>query len=113
MKRIFIITLSILLFSSCDIFEDDYDEFIDAYKNILVTREKFKNDSVKAEQEIQKIYEEFGFTAESFKEEYFNLANEKPRRFYELIDSIRERAKRELIEYHEKTGKENQIDDEE
>ena len=113
MKRILIITMSTILFISCDIFEDDYDDFINAYKNILVIREKFKNDSVKAEQEIQSIYEEFGFTAESFKEEYFNLANEKPRRFYELIDSIRESAKRELIEYHEKTGKENQIENKE
>ncbi|MFC2131660.1 hypothetical protein ACFLSQ_09520 [Bacteroidota bacterium] len=112
MKRILLIIMSVFLFSSCDIFEDDYDDFIDAYKNIIVTREKFKNDSVKAEQEIQKIYKIFGFTTESFKEEYFDLANEKPRRFYELIDSIRERAKRELIEYQNKAGKENQIEDE-
>ena len=97
MKKILFINIFFLLILGCDYFESDYENFTEAYKNILIVRETYKNDSTKAEQEILKVYDKYGYTKESFKDEYFRLANENPRKFYELVDSVRERAKRETV----------------
>ncbi len=96
--------LSFLFISSCDYFEDDNEDFINAYQKILIIREKYQNDSLKdkANSEIQKVYKEFGFTPESFKIQYFKIARQNPKQFYELVDSIRNRAKQEIIEIKNK-----------
>jgi dsDNA-specific endonuclease/ATPase MutS2 len=102
MKKVIIILLSISVFFSCDYFSDDHEEFIDAYKHILIAREKYKDDSLKADKEVEKIYDKYGYTKNSFKEEFFEIAQEEPKRFRELLDSIRERAVRELQTIKEK-----------
>lgn len=81
----------------CDYFKDDEENFIDAYKSILFVREKYKKDSVRAENEILKIYNKYGFTQQSFKEEFFEIAHEDTRRFYDLLDSIREKVRVDML----------------
>src|SRR3989339_703202 len=107
MKKIRLFCALLLIISGCDWFESDNEEFIETYKNILIIREKYKNDSAKSANAIQKIYEQYDYTAESFKEEYFDLAQNQPRKFYELLDTIRERAKMEIINSGVKKKKEN------
>ena len=114
MKITLLLSILIITFfsNSCDFFEDDKENFIEAYKNILIVREQFKKDSNQAQKMINGIYEEFGYTLESFKEEYFEIAQEHPKLFYSIIDSIRERAKKELHEMSDKDESEEQEEEE-
>lgn len=98
MMKFILILITSFIVLGCDYFRDSEENFVDAYKNILVAREKYKNDSLKAEKQIKKIYDEYGYTQESFKEEFFNIAHKDTRRFYDLLDSIREKVRLDLIE---------------
>ncbi|MFH1050273.1 MAG: hypothetical protein V1779_05000 [bacterium] len=102
MKKIIIINIVLLMLFSCDLIRDDYDKFSAAYKKILVAREIYQNDLLKSNKEVEKIYKEFGYNEESFKEEYFDLARKNPKIFQEILDSLRETTQRELIEYQDK-----------
>lgn len=103
----FAILFVFIFVNACDYFDDNIDDFVDAYQKILIIREKYQADSLKAKAdfEIQKVYKEFGFTAETFKKQYFEIAHKNPKQFYELVDSIRNRAKLELIEINKKNAK--------
>jgi len=107
--KIFLYLSILLIFtfiSACDYFQDDYEDFVNAYQKILIIREKYQADSLKtkAEKEIKKVYKEYGFTAESFKKQYFKIAHQDPKKFYELVDSIRNRAKNEIMELNKKAA---------
>ncbi len=102
MKKILLLSITLLLLFSCDFFQEDYRNFAIAYKKILIAREVYQEDSLKSNSEIEKIYKEYGFTQESFQEEYFDLAKNEPKIFQEILDSLRETTQRDLIEYQEK-----------
>lgn len=102
MKKLMIILVCCFTVIGCDLFRDSEEDFISAYKEILLIREKYKNDSLKAEKEINKIYEEYGFTQESFKDAFFEIAHKDTRKFYNLLDSIREKVRQDLINKNKK-----------
>ncbi len=106
--------LVVLILTSCDYFSDDNDEFINAYKKILIVREQYKADSLKwkADKEIKKIYEEYGYTEQSFRDKFFELATEDSRKFYELLDSIRYEVRQELNRIREEKKSKNSPDKE-
>jgi len=110
MKK-YLFFLIALLLTYCDYFGNNDEEFVKAYKKILIVREKFKGDSLKtkADKEIKKIYAEYGFTEQSFREKFFELATKDSRKFYELLDSIRNQVRDELNQIHqERIKKDNQ-----
>jgi hypothetical protein len=93
-----VLILSIIFsFVACDYFKDDEENFFDAYKSILVAREKYKNDSLRAEKEIDKIYKKYDYTQQSFKETFFKIAHSDTRKFYDLLDSIRNQVRIDLM----------------
>ena len=100
MKKILTLTiLSLFALASCGWFGgNDKENFIEAYKEILVARELYKNEPKRADEAIESVYQKYGFTKKSFKERYFEIARENPREFYEIIDSVRESAKKEILE---------------
>jgi hypothetical protein len=98
---IYLITLiSVLILYSCSFFEDDKDKFIETYRELLIIREMYK-DTSRVNKEIGKLFEKNGYDWNSFTEEY-NSYKEKPETFMQIMDSVRERNQRELLEYRNK-----------
>jgi|GEM_PF-3369590 len=105
MKKILLLIFVSLLVGTCDIFHEDYSKFAGAYKKILIARELNQDDSLNAKKEIDKIYREYNLTEESFKEEYYYLNKKNPKKFQEILDSLREEIQRELTKYQMKIRK--------
>lgn len=96
-KSIVTVLIVIVCFlSSCNQTREDKDRFVNAYLDILIAREKF-NDSTSANKEVMKVYDRYGFTETSFRDKYFEFA-ENPNEFIQIVDSIRELAKRKVKE---------------
>jgi hypothetical protein len=85
---------------SCSFFEDDKEKFTETYREILIIREMYK-DSARVNKEIEKLFEKNGYNWQSFDEEY-NQFKVNPEVFMEIMDSVRERNQRELIEFRKK-----------
>lgn len=109
MYKKIILVLCLCLFSACSDWDFNWnfldggkDNFIETYKEILIVREKYP-DTSKTNKEVIKIYEKHEYTEQSFREDFFKFAKDKEE-FIEMIDTARERAKRELLEL-EKTKK--------
>jgi hypothetical protein len=102
MKKIFTLIVFYLFLNSCNLFHDDTGNFEDAYKKILIAREIYQDDSLKAKKEIEKIYKEYNFSDESFKDEYYRLTQKNPMKFQEILDSLREEIQREMLHYQKK-----------
>lgn len=94
-KYLLIITL-FLLVSCSKWFGNDDDKFINLYKEIFIVRLKYIDDSLKAKPEILKIYEKYGYTEKTFSDK-FKEYESKPEELLILLDSARERAKREIL----------------
>ena len=99
MRILVIVFTSAFILSSCSLWErlrgSDKENFINTYKEILVTRELYP-DTSKANRKVESIMKNHGYTHESFKEEYFRFA-EDSEEFIKLIDSARSLAKDEII----------------
>lgn len=91
--------LTACLLSSCNHTQEDKENFVNAYLDILIVREKFE-DSLAANAEVMKVYDKYGFTEVSFRDKYFEFA-EKPDEFIQVVDSIRALAKRKVQEIEE------------
>lgn len=99
MKKIvsFVVIIFGFILVQCSLFEDSKEEFIETYKEILIVRYQ-EPDSAKANQLVKEIIEKNGFTEETFKQKFFEYAKDNPDEFRVILDSLRERIKREIID---------------
>lgn len=96
---IYVFTIFILLLStiSCKkIFGPGEDDFIEAYKEILIAREQVL-DSTLLHDEYIKIYDKFGYSEKSFNDQLLEY-EKSTTKFLEILDSVQNRAARELIQ---------------
>ncbi|MEJ5286041.1 MAG: hypothetical protein CH6_4211 [Candidatus Kapaibacterium sp.] len=100
MKKPFFLlfVVCILLFScSKEKYSSEEKKFMKTYKEILVARYTF-TDSVKANQEVNKILKRNGFTLREFLNFSWNLRMKDTKKFQEMMDSIKNEASREVID---------------
>lgn len=103
MKKSILLIVSLMILNSCDwfsetwdtVWESDKDRFIETYTEILVVRGKY-SDTAKANTEVRKVLEKHDYTEYEFRQQYFNLANDREQ-FLAIIDTARQRAKDELL----------------
>lgn len=70
---------------------DNKEKLLNVYKEVLIAREKFQ-DSLQANQEVQKVLRKNGYSEIQFRNEIFKLA-ESEKDFLQTIDSLRNYAK--------------------
>ena len=92
-----------LIFISCNSEESKVNEFKDIYFDILKIREK-EPDTTKANPLVRKLLNDYGYNEESFRQYSMELYSKNPQAFTAVIDSVRTKAEKDLIEY----GKERQ-----
>ncbi len=103
MRAIIIFFVTAAALQACGLFGgDDNEDFMKAYEEILIVREKYPDDKIKARSEIGDVYEKYGYTEESFKEKYFEMSEENPQKLYRMIDSLRKRAEKKIYDKKEK-----------
>lgn len=83
-----IILISFL--TSCDSRKEIDPNFIDTYKNILVVRKRFVDDSLTAARKVDSVMQAHNYTEPEFKEDYFMYAKEYNQQFITAIDSLRD-----------------------
>lgn len=89
MKKIILFAASIIIFSCND--NVDIDKFSKVYTQILVVRE-LNSDSLTANQHVQKIIADNGYTMASFQKEFESLSNH-PENLKKLYAKIKSDAK--------------------
>lgn len=102
MKTILIFVISLFIIS-CNSEENQVNEFKDIYFDILKIREK-EPDTAKANPLVRKLLNDYGYNEESFRQYSMELYSKNPQAFTAVIDSVRTRAEKDLLEY----GKERQ-----
>jgi hypothetical protein len=92
MKKSLIILIfcGILTLGACS---DNKDKFINTYKDILTVRLMFPDTAV-ANPKVNKVLERNGYSKKTFAEEFEKFSSE-PEEFHKMMDSARERARRE------------------
>ena len=86
MKIIYILLLT-SLFISCNNTGVNEKVFFDLYKEILIIRTQ-EEDTAIANPKIKKLFKEYNYPEEQFKEDFYTLAN-KDEKFVAKIDSLR------------------------
>lgn len=81
---------------SCSWFKDDQSKFVNAYKEILIIR-SYGADSSTSNPKIREVLAKYGFTEASFREKFFKYAQEKPEEFKIIIDSIRNKTAKDMM----------------
>lgn len=81
---------------------DNKAKLLNVYKEILIAREKFQ-DSIQANQEVQKVLKKNGYSENQFRNEIFRLAQSE-KDFLKTIDSLRNYVKNEQSRILEKTN---------
>jgi hypothetical protein len=107
MKLFYLFIISILFLTACSDWGADEDRFVNAYRDILAIRLIYPDTTI-ANPKVEKIFKHYGYTRKSFKHEFFKYAN-KPELFNKMLDSARERARRDYIKL-EKAKKKKQPD---
>lgn len=79
--------------ASCENKKSIDDNFIDTYKNILIVRERFTNDSLTAAKKIDSVMKAHSYTEPQFQADFFKYAQENKEEFVKAIDSLREMAR--------------------
>ena len=102
MKTILIFVISLFILS-CNSEENQVNEFKDIYFDILKIREK-EPDTAKANPLVRKLLNDYGYNEESFRQYSMELYSKNPQAFTAVIDSVRTKAEKDLLEY----GKERQ-----
>lgn len=87
MKKILLIILSLTFAVSCSDNNESETKFFKTYREILVAREMYQ-DSSEANLKVEQIIQENGYTQQSFRQTFFELAEDK-NRFTKMIDSVR------------------------
>lgn len=96
LKYLFFIITLCLIVSCSKWFGNEKDEYINIYKDIFIVRLRYIDDSLKVKPEILKIYEKYGYTEQTFSEK-FKEYESNPEELLILLDSARERAKKEIL----------------
>jgi hypothetical protein len=105
MKLFYLFIISLIFLAACSDWGEDEDRFVNTYRDILAIRLIYPYTTV-ANPKVNKIYKHYGYTHESFKKEFFKYAD-NPELFNAMLDSARERARRDYIKF-EKKEKEKQ-----
>jgi rubrerythrin len=93
MKYILIILLSLsITLTSCGS-SDDKEKLLNVYKQILIARNS-EQDSLKANEAVQKVLKKNGYTELQFRKEIFQMASSE-KDFLPMIDSLRNYVKDE------------------
>ncbi len=103
MKLFYIFIITVLFLSACSDWGEDEDRFVNAYRDILSIRLIYPDTTV-ANPKVDKIFKHYGYTAKSFKREFFKYAD-KPELFNAMLDSARVRASRDYIKLEKKENK--------
>lgn len=90
MQIVLAIIILISFLSSCNTEKEIDPNFIDTYKNILVVRERFVDDSLTAARKVDSVMKAHNYTEPEFKEDYFMYAKEYNKQFVNAIDSLRD-----------------------
>lgn len=89
----YIFLFLITLISCSKIFGHDKDDFINAYKELLIAKEQI-NDSIQLADSYKKIYEKYHFSEKSFNTELLKYQKNTDE-FLVILDSIKSRITRE------------------
>lgn len=95
MKILFFFVTLTSIFISCSEWSAEEDKFVNTYRDILAIRLMFPDTAI-ANPKISKIYARNNYTAEQFKADFVKFS-QKPEKFRAMIDSARERARRDYI----------------
>jgi hypothetical protein len=112
MKKIIVIVVVVLAVASATYWFFFYqpkqkDNFINTYKEILIIREQY-SDTAQANPLIKKSIKKHGFTNDGFKQAYFSYA-QNSKEFLVMLDSARERAKREVLGFEKKEKEKEKV----
>ncbi|MGE5479332.1 MAG: hypothetical protein ACM3U1_02785 [Chloroflexota bacterium] len=87
------LAIGVVIVVACADANRDRERFMRIYQEVLIARE-LHSDSLRAEEEVQKILQKNGFTEQSFREEFIKFAQDKDD-FIRMMDTIRNRASRQ------------------
>lgn len=88
----------IMFLFSCQSEQEKIDEYKNIYFDILMIREK-EQDTAKANPLVRKLLNQHGYTDESFRKESMELYAKNPQAFTAVIDSVRTKAEKSLLEF--------------
>lgn len=94
MKMKITILLILIALVSCSSDNEEEIRFMKVYKDILIAREQIQ-DSLAANNAVDSILKQNGYTQKEFKEAYFELATNSER-FISVIDSVRNEIREEV-----------------
>jgi hypothetical protein len=97
---LFVISIGILGCSK-DRFSGDEREFMSIYKQILLARYTIE-DSVRANKKVTQILKDNGYNFQSFLKLFWELKNKDPKKFAEMMDTIKKQALNEVLEAKKK-----------
>ncbi len=97
---LFAISIGILGCSK-DKFSNDEREFMSIYKQILLARYTIE-DSVRANKKVTQILKDNGYNLQSFLKLFWELRNRDPKKFAEIMDTIKKQALNEVLEAKKK-----------
>ena len=89
---------SIILICSCQSDESKINEFKDIYFDILMVREKYQDTAI-ANPKVREVLIKYGYDDLSFQAHSMDLFKNNPQAFTAVIDSVRQKAEKKLIEY--------------
>lgn len=95
MLKYLILTLTIFAVLSCSKDDEFEERFLNTYREIVYARELYMEDSTKANEEVEKVFEKYSYTEPEFRNDYFELAQDREK-FITMIDSVREITKKEV-----------------
>lgn len=98
---IFIIVSFIGVGCSKDKFSGDEREFMSIYKQILLARYTIE-DSIRANKKVTQILKDNGYNLQSFLKLFWELKNKDPKKFAEIMDTIKKQALSEVLEAKKK-----------
>ena len=91
--KVFFIILLAVTIGSCSKWDSNKDRFVNTYRDILAIRMMIK-DTAKANPKIKIIFQRYGYTSESFKQDFFKYSADHDG-FRSMLDSAQIRAKRD------------------
>jgi hypothetical protein len=89
-RVVFALVIFIVVVTSCESKKEIDPNFIDTYKNILIMRERFVDDSLTAARKVDSVMKSHNYTEPKFREDYFLYAKEYNQQFINAIDSLRD-----------------------
>ncbi|MCX7880427.1 MAG: hypothetical protein N2517_07175 [Ignavibacteria bacterium] len=102
-KIVFLVLSVLYVLPGCseEKFTAEEKKFIATYKEILLARYTIA-DSTEADKEVKKILKKNGYTFREFLNKSIEIRSRDPKKFNEIIDSIRTTAINEIIEAKKK-----------